>query len=902
MARLWQSGFELNSVTAGVEFTTIVGSPTIQNTTVRTGGFAGRVTSIVAATAKYFSYQFSATDLSTDIYARFYFRAGTLPNGNTLIASLWNSATNDSAFVLLSSAGLISLGDNNGTVLASSKTLVTGQWYRIEIRTFKTSNIITLLVDGVTVATESGVTGATETVNQLLIGANIDANGNAASAGDFYFDDIAINDATGGNQNSFPGAGQIIHLQPNAAGDNNAFATQTGGTAGSANNFTRASEVTPDDVTTFNGDITSGHIDDFNLTDTPSSIGAGDTINVVAVGVRYRASVATAVAAFQARIKKAASGTVSSSSAITPNSTTWGTNANAAPKNYPLVTYQNPDAAAWTKALLDTAQVGVNISTTGTNRADISTLWVSVDSTPVSLIPAGYLAQTNQPSLSRVNSMYMYESLSMDQKILTQKERVQVDKFAPILPDTFRIIPQRQYSYDHDFIDTVQMTKKERAQVDKFAPIRQDFIFSIPRMQYLYDHSFLDAITLTKAERPQVDKFAPILPDTFRILPQRQYVYDYDFIDVLQLTKKERPQIDKFQPIMPPFILTYPKLQYLYDHDFIDTVLLTLKERVTVDKFSPIRPDFIYDTKKVQYLYETSPLTPRVVAVIISPDKYAPIRDDYIFASPKRQYLYESSFIDNKVLSLRERVSIDKFAPIQDDKYRDLSRLQYTYPALFIDMQQLTQKERVDVSKFLPINDEKWRDLIRLQYLYPYTFPDNKNLTSKERVSLDKFRPILDETFRDLARLQYGYPSFFIDMQQLTQAERPDVSKWQFKLPEFIPDIKRLQYFYPNLFIDNNQLTKKEVAQLDKWAQPTNQPVFDYPRLQYLTNGLYFIYSQLVPAVIGTLPTILRLIKDRTALRVKGETSRTEQSQSRDPIDVNYAENSSVLRTRDNKL
>lgn len=45
---------------------------------------------------------------------------------------------------------------------------------------------------------------------------------------------------------------------------------------------------------------------------------------------------------------------------------------------------------AWTKATLDTAQIGYNISTTNTNAADISTVWMSVDSTPASP-PSGAL-------------------------------------------------------------------------------------------------------------------------------------------------------------------------------------------------------------------------------------------------------------------------------------------------------------------------------------------------------------------------------------------------------------------------------------------------------------------------------------------------------------------------------
>ncbi len=42
MARLFTSGFELNSATAGIEWGIITGAPTVQGTTKRSGASAGK--------------------------------------------------------------------------------------------------------------------------------------------------------------------------------------------------------------------------------------------------------------------------------------------------------------------------------------------------------------------------------------------------------------------------------------------------------------------------------------------------------------------------------------------------------------------------------------------------------------------------------------------------------------------------------------------------------------------------------------------------------------------------------------------------------------------------------------------------------------------------------------------
>lgn len=379
MARLLTLGFEQRSVTAGVEFDSNTGTPTIDTTNfyVGNGGSAAmRVNG--AAISKFLTHQYCGAALAQDRFWMFRMRIATSTNVASSAIALFRDGTNGNGLSLrLNTDNTLQLWDEQAGVQRGSNSVVltANTYYRIELQYNRAAGTGTAYLNGVQFAT--GVQSATLDMNIIRLGM-IDT-----ATCDISYDDVIINDSSGTSETGLPGNQSIVHLKPNAAGDNNAFTVQVGGTVGSANNFTRVNEITPDDATTYNGDVTATDTDDFNVDDTGAGIGASDTINVVSVIVRYRALVAAAEAAFKVRVKKAAAGTVSSSAAITPNSTTWKTNANTAPITSPLILYADPDGSTWTKATLDTAQVGYNISTTNTNAADISTIHLQVSSTPV---------------------------------------------------------------------------------------------------------------------------------------------------------------------------------------------------------------------------------------------------------------------------------------------------------------------------------------------------------------------------------------------------------------------------------------------------------------------------------------------------------------------------------------
>lgn len=390
MARIWQSGFEMND-TGTIEWNIGgFGSPTISTTTVRTGNYAGRIGNFVSGTSQRFVKGFTAADSINPFFFRIYINIATLPSATNRIIALRNSAGASRLYVELKSNGQLNFVDNAaGQIGSSSTAMTTNTWNCIEIHYDATGGagaaIYECKLNGIIFSSKSTGTIA-DGLLQFLLGGNLASE--AQTQGEWFYDDVAINDSNGGNQNSWCGGGGILHLKPIAPGDANSFATQTGGQAGSNNNFTRVQEVTPNDATNFNGSNTLNQEDLFNMDN--SGLDANNIINVVSVGVRFRNNTADATTAVKVEIEKASGGTISQSAAIVPNSTTWKTDDTAAVNNYPLVLYVDPDGAAWTPSTVDSLQAGYKLTTGGTNRIDVSTVWVEVD-----YVPAPKLNNTN---------------------------------------------------------------------------------------------------------------------------------------------------------------------------------------------------------------------------------------------------------------------------------------------------------------------------------------------------------------------------------------------------------------------------------------------------------------------------------------------------------------------------
>lgn len=392
MARLWQCGFELQSVATGVEFDSTSGTaPTID-----TGTFSGGVASIKfnpSAATSYFTQQFAATSATNNVYVRFKVRFTTFPGANSItIAVIRSAAAGNNLTIRCNTAGTIFLNNEQSStqVGSTSSAMALNTWYRIEFSyiyaTGAAAAYLTIDTNNTGVAFATGTATASVATDTFRLGF-VDS-----ATGTYFADDVGINDQTGTFENGLCGPGSIFHLQPNDTGDSNGFLVNVGGTVGAANNFSRVDEVTPDDSTTYNASAVLSASDLFECIPT-IGMKADDSVDVVCVGVRLANLIGgDATTALKVQIEKISGGTISQSVGIIPNSTSFLTNAPAVPKQYPLTLYQTPDGDEWTYDTLNTLNVGYALSAVGVQSIAVSTVWVSVEYESESLFSLNRIA------------------------------------------------------------------------------------------------------------------------------------------------------------------------------------------------------------------------------------------------------------------------------------------------------------------------------------------------------------------------------------------------------------------------------------------------------------------------------------------------------------------------------
>lgn len=383
--RLYSSGFELNSTTSDMEWSSMTGSGSIVTSPVNGGTYAFQTNS--GGTQTFVSQTFGASDANGPFYARMYIYISSTNTVESSILELRDSSGNRRAYITITSSNTLKLFDEDGQIGSASSALSSSTWYRIEIKFDATpsagSHIVDGRIDGSSFASASNRSISTG-VSKLLVGNNIQANGPSAS-GQLVIDDVALNKGIGATQNSWPGAGKIFHLSPNAAGDNSAW----------TNGYANIDDTTPpNDATDLASETTTNDILDVNLGD--SALGS-ETINLVSVGVRFNTSSATEED-FMVRLKDSSNGNVIESKALIPASTTWKTNDTASPYLYPLTAYTRPEqSSAWTDTQLDSAQIGFR-DIAGSGTVQVSSAWLLVEYVPVTYITVSGTVYTDEGS------------------------------------------------------------------------------------------------------------------------------------------------------------------------------------------------------------------------------------------------------------------------------------------------------------------------------------------------------------------------------------------------------------------------------------------------------------------------------------------------------------------------
>ena len=384
MARLFTSGFELNSLTANVEFDSTVGTIgnpgfSIQSGAVMSGAYYGMFNDPGSAgTYGMAQRMLPALASGGTYYFRFNLKVHAFPttaDGFVYIATIQDSAADNTFCVGLTPGGKLRIYEYYGPTQIGSDSITTlslDTLYTVELSYTYTSGALVLRINGSQEANGTGTSAVA--IVRYSVGCTYGLT--MPTAGQWYIDDLAVNNTVGSYQNSWPGVGRVICLRPNAAGDSAQW-LRAGTDSGA--NWSQCNNIPPNDVTSYVRTSTVNYLDMYGCTD--SGIGAGDTVNVVEVGGRFCRSAATSPS-FKFRCIKTGSGTQALSAAITPNSATWRSNALASPWTSPLIQYLDPDGSAWTQATLDTMQIGVVETTDQVAYVWVSSVWAMVDYSP----------------------------------------------------------------------------------------------------------------------------------------------------------------------------------------------------------------------------------------------------------------------------------------------------------------------------------------------------------------------------------------------------------------------------------------------------------------------------------------------------------------------------------------
>jgi hypothetical protein len=348
--RLFTSGFELQSVTAGIEFSNKAGNPAI-DTTIKHSGNASMKS---MASGDFLSHQVTSAT-GSELWSRVYI----YPASNTTSVFAISDGNLDGVWLVMNTNGTLELWNADNDVLttqigSASAALSLNTWYRLEVylESVGTTWKASARVNGVTFTSTSSIAAAGSSSGMTIW------PGVYGSAATVYYDDIAVNDVFGSFQYSWPGNGGVVVLVPNAAGDSNC----------TTGDFSMVAEIPPSNTATSGSTMceldTNTTTAYFNVTNSATAgIGSSDYISLVSILSRIREDTSGATNYFMG-IKSASGGTALKTTAVDAGNTTVLTNPNSTTAfGIPAVYYTDPTTAnAWTPTgtnSLDNMQIGV---------------------------------------------------------------------------------------------------------------------------------------------------------------------------------------------------------------------------------------------------------------------------------------------------------------------------------------------------------------------------------------------------------------------------------------------------------------------------------------------------------------------------------------------------------------
>jgi len=316
-------------------------------------GFDAQYADVVASTAYKRSGNYSAFfTRASDRYliknvaegSEFYFRLAffyPLTGGANENAVFWKNNTTTLGSVVCGLSTITLKVGTSAVATGSYSQTLDGSWHLLEIH-IKLDNsvgVIETKLNGILVASFSGDTipSTITTIDRMYIG-------DAASTYDVYYDDIAINDASGSVDNSWCGDGHVIALTPSGVGNASELTPSSGSV-----NYLMVDEVPSDGDTTYVSGSVAETKDLYNFT--PTGLYSGSHV-VLRAFVETRTRDTSGSAPFATVIQ--------SGSSVVEETAQYTTLSYASYKG--TDNYLNPATGlAWTVDELDALQAGIVI-------------------------------------------------------------------------------------------------------------------------------------------------------------------------------------------------------------------------------------------------------------------------------------------------------------------------------------------------------------------------------------------------------------------------------------------------------------------------------------------------------------------------------------------------------------
>lgn len=359
-ARIALNGMESGS--ENPEFVTKSGTLSVVTTPKRSGDYALRVNPTTTGVGWARMGGHDASGVKGDYsaataYFRWYFYVATLPaSGSEPIFQAQQGGGPTKFTLRITSSGTLAAYDSAGTLQATGSTVLSAStWYRLECKVETGASAAwEVLIDG-TVEISGTANVGTGNNGRSAFGKVADVSGQSV---DFYYDDIAIDDA------AYPGAGAILRLVPTANGSTMQWTAGTG-----SSNYLEVDDV-PFAEASYVKNVATNDVALFALTDT-SVAGITGTINAVRPLIYPRLD-STGTNALSFRLKSGATTDTLSTLALTTGgaylSKVYATDPNT--------------STAWTLSGVDALEVGAIETSAILSR--LMDVHVYVDYTPAS--------------------------------------------------------------------------------------------------------------------------------------------------------------------------------------------------------------------------------------------------------------------------------------------------------------------------------------------------------------------------------------------------------------------------------------------------------------------------------------------------------------------------------------